>query len=69
VAPVGQVHLGTLTLARQAVVEWGGALPMACVLRPMRKRLRGAAARCGGHAALFRGGDKTQACSTRYRRR
>jgi len=47
-----------LTLPGQQVVEWGGALRWLRTTADAQT-IREAAARCGGHAALFRGGDKT----------
>ncbi len=47
-----------LGLPGQQVVEWGGALRWLRTTADA-KTIREAAARCGGHATLFRGGDKT----------
>ena len=52
-------HAPRLELQGEQLIEWGGAL------RWLRTRadaaaVRSAAARAGGHATLFRGGDKSQ---------
>lgn len=47
-----------LSLPGQQVIEWGGALRWLRTTADAQT-IREAAARCGGHATLFRGGDKT----------
>ncbi len=47
-----------LTLPGEQVIEWGGALRWLRTTAEAQT-IREAAASCGGHATLFRGGDKT----------
>ncbi|MDP2240665.1 MAG: glycolate oxidase subunit GlcE [Burkholderiales bacterium] len=47
-----------LDLPGEQIIEWGGALRWVRTIADAQT-IREAAARCGGHAALFRGGDKT----------
>src|SRR5690606_37760401 len=47
-----------LALSGEQLVEWGGAQRRLCTSAPAAT-LRAAAAAAGGHAVLFRGGDKS----------
>ena len=52
-----------LTLGDEQLVEWGGALRWLRTGRPAAE-LRARAAELGGHATLFRGGDRSQGVFT-----
>ena len=52
-----------LGLGRPELIEWGGALRWLRTNEPARE-IRGRAQRLGGHATLFRGGDRSQGVFT-----
>ena len=52
-----------LKLSGEQLIEWGGAQRWICTTAPAAQ-LREAAAQAGGHATLFRGGDKSAGAFT-----